>query len=276
MSKQSCWVDHCRHPYQCGLLCHSVQVDVVRRGFTGCWQTAAPQCRSGASLGTEQHASGPATQTLLLWAAPEFLLCDFLWHRYLKFVMYSSPFSPVNRIHLLSLFQGVVEVIFRGSWVVLRKLIRKPSAKLRSKLCPHLAPPCTQDWLHPVVCLWSRGHNAGRPGLQLREVFLSFLHYCWLHSGCQRHETGPLPSRKSGSTWKDPRALIYCGRCLAEWGHGQDGHSLRAGLCSSGVCSHCRQQGAWMPRGAAPLLQGNPSYVIPLGITSVSGDISLL
>ena len=30
------------------------------------------------SLGTGQHASGPAMQTLLLWAAPEFLLCDIV------------------------------------------------------------------------------------------------------------------------------------------------------------------------------------------------------
>ena len=169
------------------------------------------------------------------------------------------PLFPVNRIHLLSLFQGIVEVIFRGSWVVLRKLIRKPSAKLGSKLCPHLAPPCTQDWLNPVVCLWSRGHDAGRPGLQLREAFLSFLHYCWLHTGCQRHETRPLPSRKSGSTWKDPRALIYCGHCLAERGRGPDSLSLRAGLCSPGVCSHCRQQAPGCPKGQPHYSRGTPA-----------------
>ena len=75
-----------------------------------------------------------------------------------------------------------------------------------------------------------------------------------------------LPSRKSGSVdLEGPTSPDLLWALPGGVGHGPDSLSLKAGLCSPGVCSHCRQQGAWMPRRAAPLLQGNRSYVTVLG-----------
>ena len=96
--------------------------------------------------------------------------------------------------------------------------------------------------------------------------------------GANDMRQGPCPQGSQDRLGRthEPWSTVGTGHCLAERGYGPDSLSLRAGLCSPGVCSHCRQPGAWMPQGAAPLLQGSPSYVTPLGITSVSGDISLL
>lgn len=64
----------------------------------------------------------------------------------------------------------------------------------------------------PLCLSVVRSHNKEKCDPRFREAFLSFVRS---FTGCTlgaedmgTNETGPLPSRKSGSTWKDTQALI--------------------------------------------------------------------
>lgn len=143
----------------------------------------------------------------------------------------------------------------------LRKLIRKPSAKLGSDLCPTLSPRHAHrtDFILLSACgpgVTTQAGLAHSLGMPFFHPFITV--GCTL--GANDMRLGPLPSRESGSVGLEgPTSPDLLWALPGGVGHGPDSLSAEAGALLTGVCSHCRQQGAWMPRRAAPLLRGTPA-----------------